>query len=491
MEAFSDIYILDLHGSSKKREKSPDGSQDENVFDIQQGVAISIFIKRNDSKQEEANVWYAQQYGLREFKYQWLSENSVESSTWVKVVPQEPSFFFVPQIGMNIAEYKDGRQLTHIFQTASSGFQTKRDSFTIHEKEVDLSRVLADLLTLPIGDIRSKYDLPPDGRDWTISWAKEHIKRLHTSNHLQSTTCLYRPFDLRETIFDNKSKGFLAYPRYEVLSNMLKPNIALITTRQLSGNHFRHIFVTRHIIDGNTISLQTHEYNYLFPLYLYQEHNKQGLFGANETSDAPGGCCPNLTSTFITDISRKLNMQFIQDGKGNLLHTFGPEDIFNYMYAVLHSPTYRSRYAEFLKIDYPCIPLPTKVNLFRALCAIGYRLVGLHLMEKYGQHRPNYPELGTNIVEKVDYTQLTNNQEQGRVWINKTQYFDRVPAEVWDFYIGGFQVCQKWLKDRKGRQLDMQDVIHYERIVGALAETITLMEQIDEAIDEHGGWPIV
>ena len=160
------------------------------------------------------------------------------------------------------------------------------------------------------------------------------------------------------------------------------------------------------------------------------------------------------------------------------------------MYAILHSPTYRLRYAEFLKVDYPRIPLPCNGELFRALCAIGDRLVGLHLMEKYGQNLPIYPEVGDNVVEKVEYSQPSHKTEQGRVYINKIQYFDEVPLEVWDFYIGGFQVCQKWLKDRKGRKLEHYDIQHYRRIVAALAETITLMEQIDATIEERGGWPI-
>jgi len=160
------------------------------------------------------------------------------------------------------------------------------------------------------------------------------------------------------------------------------------------------------------------------------------------------------------------------------------------MYAVFHSSTYRTRYAEFLKIDFPRLPLTSNTDLFRTLCAIGDRLVGLHIMEKYGQDIPKYPEPGNNVVERIDYTQSTDNPEQSRVWINKTQYFDGVSPEVWEFHVGGYQVCHKWLKDRKGRRLTFDDIKHYQRIVAALAETITLMEKIDEVIDEHGGWPI-
>ena len=160
------------------------------------------------------------------------------------------------------------------------------------------------------------------------------------------------------------------------------------------------------------------------------------------------------------------------------------------MYAIFYCPTYRSRYAQFLKIDFPRLHLTSDVNLFRELCAIGEQLVELHLMEKYGQNMPSYPEPGNNMVERVEFTQPTDNPEEARVWINGTQYFNEIPPEVWEFHIGGYQVCHKWLKDRKGRRLSFDDIKHYQRIVGALAETITLMEQIDEVIDEHGGWPI-
>ena len=180
-------------------------------------------------------------------------------------------------------------------------------------------------------------------------------------------------------------------------------------------------------------------------------------------------------------------MQFISDGKETYKQTFGPEDFFNYLYAVFNSLTYRTRYGEFLKIDFPRLPLTSNINLFRDLCAIGQRLVELHLMEQFGEHIPNYPEPGNNKVEKVEYTQPTDQSEQGRVWINKTQYFDGVPPYVWEFHVGGYQVCQKWLKDRKGRTLTYDERKHYQRIVGILSETITLMEQIDDVIDELQG----
>lgn len=183
-------------------------------------------------------------------------------------------------------------------------------------------------------------------------------------------------------------------------------------------------------------------------------------------------------------------MEFIPDGKGNLYKTFGPEDILHYMYAIFYSSGYRSRYAAFLKMDFPRLPLTSDPNLFRALCERGERLLRLHLMEQFGKALPTYPAEGNNIVEKIEYVEIQDQPEQGRVYINKAQCFDGVYSQVWEFHIGGYQVCEKWLKDRKGRVLSFNDIKHYQMIVAALAATIILMEQIDAAIDEYGGWPI-
>ncbi len=226
------------------------------------------------------------------------------------------------------------------------------------------------------------------------------------------------------------------------------------------------------------------------PLYLYPDPHKHTLFDTSEPSTAPGGRRPNLSEAFIRAMEEKLGMRFVADGRGDVRETFGPEDVFDYMYAVFHSPTYRSRYAEFLKIDFPRLPLTASADLFRALCQPGQRLVALHLLEQFGQAIPSYPIDGAHLVEKVEYLVEPDKPEQGRVYINKTQYFEGVPPNVWEFHVGGYQVCHKWLKDRKGRTLTFDDIKHYQRLVAALSETITLMGQVDETIDEHGGWPI-
>lgn len=291
--------------------------------------------------------------------------------------------------------------------------------------------------------------------------------------------------------FITYSKQVVTRPRLEVMHHVLDGrNIALVFMRQVAlHEHYNHFDVTRSLVD-NRAFLSNKGIMSMSPLYLYPDPNKRGLFDAAESSSAPGGRRPNLSPSFIAAITAKLNMQFIADGKGDLQATFGPEDVFHYMYAVFHSPGYRERYAEFLKIDFPRLPLTSNVALFRALCGLGERLVGLHLMEQSGRLAVRFPERGSDQVEKIEYRVSPGEPEQGRVYINRQQYFEGVPPRVWDFHVGGYQVCAKWLKDRKGRQLSHDDIRHYQRVVAALAETIALMERVDEAIEDCGGWPI-
>jgi predicted helicase len=278
----------------------------------------------------------------------------------------------------------------------------------------------------------------------------------------------------------------MAYPRYQLMRNALHPNFLFLSIRNARRGNVDSFFIANILVDKDAVS--PFDNVSFFPLYIYPDSQEASLFDI--PTKAPGGRHPNLSPAFITDISSKLNMQFIADGKGDLHTNFGPEDIFNYMYAVFHSPVYRERYAEFLKIDFPRLPLTSNVELFRALCGLGERLVGLHLMEKYGQAMPGFPIKGNDTVEKVEYTPSAERPETGRVWINKTQYFEGVAPEVWEFHVGGYQVCHKWLKDRKGRALTFSDLKHYQRVVAALGETIGLMGQVDAAIDERGGWPM-
>jgi hypothetical protein len=258
---------------------------------------------------------------------------------------------------------------------------------------------------------------------------------------------------------------------------MIRKNLGLIVTRQLSLPCFQHVFVTRQLIDGNTISLQTREYNYLFPLYLHSEQ-------ASQRALSFGNCGKtNLRTTFLKTLASRLAISIDDNG---LPTGLAPEDIFHYAYAVFHSPAYRTRYAEFLKIDFPRLPLTGDLELFRALAWLGGELVALHLLES-----PNVAQPITDFVGGPDAEVQKASWSHDVVWLDKAQTtgFRGVSDPVRKFHIGGYQVCEKWLKDRKGRTLSKDDIVHYQRIVVALSETIRLMKKIDEVIEAHGGWP--
>lgn len=256
-------------------------------------------------------------------------------------------------------------------------------------------------------------------------------------------------------------------------------NIGLITSRMTKGENFAHTQVSSNISEAIVMSPKTSNNGFMFPLYLYTtpEQTAGTLFAQSETSRRP-----NLAPEFIAEFSQKLGLRFIDDGQGDLKSSFGPEDVFYYAYAVFHAPTYRSRYAEFLKIDFPRLPLTSDKALFARLVLLGKELVELHLLKSpvVENFITAYPVRGSNQVEKVSFA-------GGNVWINNEQYFGGVPEEVWNFKIGGYQVCDKWLKDRKGRTLSGEDISHYQRVVVSLHETIRLMAEIDQAIPE---WPI-
>jgi predicted helicase len=252
-------------------------------------------------------------------------------------------------------------------------------------------------------------------------------------------------------------------------------NLSLISARSNKSTEMNHFFCSRYIMETKCGESTTQ--SCLFPLYLYPTEGEMQF---------EEGRRPNLKPEFIEAVSDKLGLKFVSDGKGDLKETFGPEDIFNYAYAVFHSPTYRSRYAEFLRIDFPHLPLTSDTELFQALAQKGAELVSLHLMEapvlEQERTQIKFDVTGSNVVEKVTYDETAK-----RVYINKTQYFEAVPSEVWSFHFGGYQVAQKWLKDRKGRTLTYDELTHYQKVIVVLKETIRLMAEIDELIP---GWPL-
>jgi len=489
MTTFDEIYVLDLHGNSKKKEKTPDGGKDENVFDIQQGVAILLAVKHAKQKtsvnktseflknSEVCAVWHAHLWGKRAEKYATLRDSDLNDIEWAALNPDKPFYLFTPQNIDVRDEYNQGLKITDIFPVNSTGMKTHRDHFVIDFEKQPLEQRISEFRNLNISDdeIRKKHELP-DTRDWKMS---ERRKSFSQSKNWQQkfSKCLYRPFDFRHIYYHT---DVIELARPKVMSNMLAgENIGLVATRQVTSLEFGHILCSNFPIEMKTCS---HDRGTdFFPLYLYTtpEETAGTLFAQNEVTRQA-----NLAPEFIQAVEEKLKAKFKVEGLTLNVQpsTFTPEDIFHYAYAIFHSPTYRTRYAEFLKIDFPRLPITSDKKLFRKLAALGAELVALHLLKtsKVDEFVTTYPEAGDNKVEKVAFV-------KGKVFINATQFFGKVPVEAWEFKVGGYQVCEKWLKDRKGRVLSGEEITHYQRIVVALKETIRLMKAVDKAIVK---WPL-
>jgi len=468
INTFTDIYILDLHGDSRRRETAPDGGIDENVFDIQQGVAIALFVKE-PGKTSATQVRHSDLWGLQEEKYKTLLETDISSTIWSELQPDSPFYLFVPRDESLLAEYGQCWKVTEVWPINSVGFMTGRDNFIIDASKGELLERLSIFFDtkLDIAEVKTKLRIN-DYRRFRI----EEIRKARSLDLMKVRQCLYRPFDLCYTYYD---QYIIQEWQQRVMHHMLHPNIALIIGRagQVTGTEpWDIIFSSSQIIDLNVFYRGGGQ---CFPLYLYPAEGEMQF---------EEGRRPNLNPEFIKAVSDKLGLKFVSDGKGDLKGTFGPEDIFNYAYAVFHSPTYRSRYAEFLKIDFPRLPLTSDKELFKALVEKGAELVSLHLMEspKLNSLIIKYPVAGSNVVDKVTYKETAK-----RVYINKEQYFEGVLPDVWNFHIGGYQVCQKWLKDRKSRRLSYDERVHYQKVIVALKETIRLMDEIDSLIPS---WPL-
>ena len=476
MKTFDEIYLLDLHGNAKNKERTPDGDKDENVFDIQQGVAIGLFVKCKDADNGPAKVFHADLWGEREAgpdggKYGWLAAHSVETTDWTKLSPKPPLYLFIPRNEELIEEYEAGWSIPSIFSPngdPAPGIVTTHDQFAISwTPEEAAAKVECFLATSSEDEARAQWRLCSQNQ-WKYDRAKEELVDGSWRERIQPI--LYRPFDVRVTIFD---RNVAVHRRERVMRHMLAGNnLGLSTTRSTEiAKGWEHIFASKDLIQHHTVSLK--EVNYLFPLYIYPAE------GTNSRD-------PNLNPRFINEFAPAIGLEFIPDGAGNLTTTFGPKDVFHYIYAVLHSPEYRRRYADFLKSDFPRVPVTNYGALFKSLAALGKRLTALHLLETDDSDTPVFPIAGNNRVEKVRYA-----PPQKRVWINGEQYFEGVAPDTWEFTIGGYQPTEKWLKDRKNRILSYEDIVHYCRLCAALAETLRIMASIDETIDAYGGWPLV
>lgn len=469
--SFSLASVLDLHGSSKRQEKNPAGGSDENVFDIQTGVAVTLLAKKTNTAFVAV---YADLWGSRSEKYSQLDSTSHTKTVWAPLAPEAPYWFFRPKEMESSAEFQAWPTLKDIFQAGGCGIKTERDRVSIHWSAQESREAVEDFRTKSESQLRTKYDLETDSRDWKVANAKADVRANRDENLFRRV--LYRPFDVRHIWYSGQTRGFVGTPGYPTMRHLLYgKNLALLTCRQQAELGFHHAFCTRLLAECCSVSLKTREITSVFPLYVAADET-----GLKFTSER----APAFTGLFLRSLCAALGLQ---PQKPHGLPTgLTPEDIFHYAYAVFHSPGYRSRYAEFLKIDFPRLPLTRNLELFRALAQLGGELTALHLLEspKLAQAITEFIGGRSPEVEKVSWSKDT-------VWIDKahTIGFKGVSEQVWDFHIGGYQVCEKWLKDRKGRKLSKEDITHYQKVVIALSETIRLMKGIDEVIEEAGGWP--
>lgn len=420
MQTFDKIYILNLHGNSKKKEAAPDGSKDENVFDIQQGVSINIFIKSSaKAKKQSAKVYYAEIFGLRNQKYEFLNNHELKTTNYKELQPLEPYYFFVPKDFEAQADYEKGFKIDELFLISTSGVKTHHDNELVSMQPFNT-------------DNNKKY--------------------------------YYKPFDNRYINYDlNK----VVRHRYNVMKNFTPgTNLGLVLMRNLVNTSiYNTVLISNTLVDINFYGFQS----YVFQLYLYDDNAQQKSFFENTRK-------PNLNMDIVHNFEQRSGLIFMPE-KDESKGTFAPIDIFDYIYGILYSDKYRNKYKEFLKIDFPRVPYPKNAEYFFNIAKYGKQLRQLHLMEtpELDNLITTYPESGTNEVVKPEY-------KENKVYINKIQYFGDVPELAWNFCIGGYQPAQKWLKDRKGKILSYDEILYYQKIVLALVKTDELMRRIDEII---------
>jgi hypothetical protein len=509
-ETFRKTYFADLHGNSKNGEKNPDGSSDENVFEIQQGVAVCLAVR---SRRAITDVYRCDVWGDQATKFKYLTRNTVANVATEQVQPTAPTFAIEAGSDDIRSAFRAQPSLGEIFPLYSTGVATARDGMAVRFDHAGAKALQTDFSVLDPETLRTKYELGGDTNDWKASLAVADVKGQPSRCDL-AVPYQYRPFDRRWTLYTGKPRGFLCNPRQPVMRNLTGGSIGLCAVKAIEGGRsYAHAIATNEITDHHAVSLK--EVSYVIPLWLKPQGteartlpNIAPTFAARVAAltglayddcvegpkqGALGGILPAKAEqiAFLAPVRRERG----QPGK-----SFGPRDLFDYIYAVLHSPAYRARYADYLKSDFARIPLPGSRALFEALVPLGTELVALHLLDADALPILKDPKglrlAGSGearVAHKPEY-----DAQLGRVAINATRWFEQVPQVAWDFHVGGYQPAQKWLKDRAakggkkasdGRVLTPDDILHYRRIIVALARTAELMPQIDAVIEAHGGWP--
>lgn len=466
LTSFDEIYILNLHGNSNKGETCPDGSVDQNVFDIMQGVCINIFIKKqNHNKNNVANVYYADVYGKRKDKYDYLYANDIASIQWTKFTPQPKNYFMIPPVlESTVDQYTKGVQITDLFNVNCMGFITARDKFAVGFTKDEMSRRFYDAAAPDITDanLKLKYHLK-ETKNWTI----KDLRSTAASKQLDSilTKCSYRPFDFRWCCL---SFGFMDRPRREIIDNVLhKKNLCVIAPRQQSIEGFNHVWLSDLPTEACIVSTASREVSQVYPLYTYTDDlfGKQSNHINIKQTTLKKFCKPAKLSMVTTETEKKKENQFI------------PEELVYYIYAVLSAQKYSKDFSAFLKSDHPYVPVPETAEAFFSLSALGNELAQVTMMRNVtprAELKTTYPVSGSSNIDRAKY-------ENGNVYINSTQYFGNVSPEAWNYIAGRHQPAELWLKHRKGRILTANEIIYYQQMLAAIEKTISIKEKINDA----------
>ncbi len=464
MKTFDEIYLIDLHGNSLKRETAPDGGKDENVFDIRQGVAIALFVRNRNTKKPK--VFHLDLYGLRNEKYRRLDSSSFDKKNYKEIKPLSPWYFFVPKDTDHIQHYLKWKPIDEIFPENVTGILTARDNLAIDfEKNLLRNKIMMFRnLNVPDESIRTALNLR-DNYQWKLSEQRKQFAKTDDWEQYFSTV-LYRPFDVRHIYYH---ENIVFRTRSDVMHHMREENIALLTCRQISSHIWNHTLVCENIADDSLISNKTKERTYVYPLYLYPDDSGKDILrkrGKERKANIADAVFAKLESVYKKKVR--------------------PEDILYYVYGIFYSSVYRKTYAEFLKTDFPRVPFTADYSIFRKIGKLGKELADLHLLRSPALDPPlaKYQGTGDNDrIEKIRYT-----EKEQRIYISKDRYFEGIVPEVWNYHIGGYQVLQKYLKDRKGRIMD--NAPHYCRIATALSRTLEIQKKLDEIYMEAEKEPV-
>lgn len=494
MTSFDEIYILDLHGNSLKKEKAPDGSKDENVFDIQQGVAIALFVKRKKVRGKKI-IRHAKLWGLREKKYTYLQKHNIEKTTWTQLHPIAPLYLFVPRDEKRSKRFLSYWSVQDIFPVNSVGIVTARDHFVIDFDQKTLERKIRQFVDKSLDDIFIEKAFNLNNTDaWKLNEAREAVaKDENWREHF--SRILYRPFDIRELFYHD---AVIERGRRAVMRHLLQSNISLCVGRagQVVGTEYNWniVFCSEQVEDLN---LFYRGGNVNFPLYLYREE-EGGRGGSRHTgayqmmiafepkAEYKAGTKPSLLQFLNNEEARlrrrpNLNPALVEFLEAVYKRDVAPEDIFCYIYAILYANSYRKKYAEFLKTDFPRVPFTKHYKLFQKVADKGAQLVELHLMKSKRLAKPIAKCKGSGDLRVV---KVSYDPKKKRVYINNDKYFSGVSSEIWEYHIGGYQVAHKLLKDRKGRMLSSEEVATYAKILTAITETINIQESLDDLFKE-------